>query len=193
MKSAVLSDSHFKLPAAPLHRKILLSLKQENISVLFLVGDIQDSSPDEMDEYFSLVREILPDVIVITVFGNHDFKHLAHAKNTPQKKGDKIFDSIQKRQHESGPSWDQTISLHKKLCQKHQVLSLNGESHQLTDKTTVLGFNGWYGAETKENPTSDYLYLPTTISGKDAFDYLHEKAKNDFNKILKLKVAKNVV
>jgi predicted phosphodiesterase len=175
-----------------LHQEFFKKLLKENIDVLFLAGDLISNKQESLESFFKLLRSILPTVKVITVLGNHDFwengYYLSSKEYTDNAPMYSPFSVYKNRKYKRRPvSWGEMLENHKKIFSKYNIIHLNGESHDLSDHTTVIGFDGWYNnVDLKTLGSNDYLFLPENIESAPVMSYLRNKAEKDLEKILNI-------
>ena len=194
LKCAVSSDLHHgkSNKTHELHQEFFKRLAKEQIDVLFLAGDFICNNQDSLEKFFRLLRSILPNVKVISVFGNHDGWILEHylsseeyTETIPMYSPFQVYRNRKYKKHQRAISWGEMILKRKEILAKYNIIHLDGESYNLSPQTTVIGFDGWYNhVDLQTMGTNDYLFLPENIESAPVMIYLRNKAEKDLEKIL---------
>lgn len=176
MKLLHLSDIHMNHShnSVKIWRKFLRNkIKKESFDIVVVVGDIASIKQKDLNTFFQLLREFIPNKKVYWVKGNHDFydkKSWFH--------GSYNYNLRQHNPRTRKWTYDKILDYHKDLCKKYNLIHLDGSFEELNKDIVLFGFDGWYAYEPQ---TNDYLMIPDNLRDNVI---LRNKAHNDLNNVL---------
>lgn len=177
MKIALTTDLHrgFDHNTYKMHDKMFLKLAEEDFDVLVISGDLISSQQKQMESMFKCLRRHFPDIVILVVYGNHDY-------------WDKDSWLTDKVRYQGKPR--QTFSLmekeHQRLCGEYDIYYLQDYSWRYkkgTEEVLFLGYDGWYN---NTNPdTNDKNFIPRFHESAPFQTFLNYRAHKALDGILK--------
>lgn len=152
MTIAITTDTHYCLSTHDCNILMLEQLKLENPHILLHCGDVSNSNWYEQKQYFELVRNILGNILIVTVNGNHDWWCKYYDIDPTKLNIEKIHNCE-----------DILKVLQKEV---YGPLDIHHASENLTHyengkKIYISGFDGWYSdLNVPRRITNDYKKIP---------------------------------
>lgn len=168
MQVYLTSDLHrgFSKCTVKIHRKFFERMAEDyaaqpDVAALVLAGDLISHRQKQLPGLFRQIRDCLPHLPVLLVWGNHDFWDKEYFKK----------------------DYEQLLEWRKEHCQQFSMVDLNDAPVTLQG-VTFYGFTGWY-----QDPhvcTNDSLYMVREGEPKPAplMYWLSKKIYNDFHLVL---------
>ena len=161
MKLLTLTDLHrgFSHRTAQLQDKFFNRLDRSSFDAILLCGDNGTTKIKNIESLFKCLRRHFPDILILTVWGNHDLW---------DKENKKVIDKLNKINE---------------LAKKYNIHSLENNPKLVDDKYLFLGFNGWYHHD--HHNTKDLEYIGSTVeTGQSTDNYLRNLADKAVNFII---------
>lgn len=166
MKIALSSDVHYGCTGNVANKieKMFNKIKDENVDALILAGDLASHTQHHYKRCIETARNILPDIPILTVRGNHDMWDGMHRKDKASEKR-MLY---------------QIYEYHEKIYRFNNIHHLD-DPYILGD-VTIFGFDGWY--HLPDPKTNDKHWMPLMHEGCPTGSYLSAKSFKDFERIL---------
>lgn len=179
MKIAVMSDTHYGFSAQTheIHEKFLNTVKEQceiqDVKALVHCGDWIANNQHQLPRTWKMFRNILGELPILAVTGNHD-KWCQEWWNTkPSKK--------RYAKHPAGMSLPAMEIQHREWAEEYQIHLLENNPFFLND-ISFYGFNGWYGSANP--PTNDSINMALMYETAPAQVYFSYQAGKELDKVL---------
>lgn len=171
MKLLTLTDLHrgFSDRTANIHDKFFSRIDRSSFDAILLCGDNGTLKFDNIEGLFKCLRRHFPNILIMTVWGNHDYWEML-------SRGDKMRKKRQIRLLEK-------MNQLEDVAKKYNIHALENNPKLVDDKYLFLGFNGWY--HHAHNNTQDLQHIGAmTETGENTDNYLRNLADKAVNFII---------
>lgn len=164
------SDLHrgFSRSTVRIHRRFFERMGEEHLRsparALILAGDLISHRQRQLPGLFKQIRECLPTIPVLLVWGNHDYWD----RETPARKMD--FESM--------------VRFREKWCQEFGITDLNVSGPRILDDVTFFGFSSWYHNPFISSNDRKHLVYEGIVKPSPLMKWLGDEALRGLDRVL---------
>ena len=165
MKALIFTDPHrgHDHKTHIVHHRFFLKIKKiiekQYVDIVIISGDICSNKTEQYESFFRAIREILPEIPILIVHGNHDYWDLGWytKKKRHPKNGIKEKDSI-----------------YQDVCRKYNIHYLQYNPFVWNNEIVICGFDGWYAHNT--DATNDKAVMAKSVESSPTFNFMSWRA-----------------